>query len=226
MEKINIFLDQISNFPEIGEGNESKIYQFDDDRILKLYHTTPKPFLEKKIIQLIEMQQLIKNTHLPLGTVYSKSKFIGCIHKYHKNAVNFESLVNSSNHSYRIDKFKQLNNIINELITNNIYYDDLDSENVLITPNNKVELIDTDSVFISTNQSKNNKHKFYIYNQLKSMIIECLFNEEYFFNDKEVLSHYHVKGEYIDEIVKSNISYEFFNEFFDYLEKDKVLTLK
>jgi len=225
MEKINVFLDQISNFPKIGEGNEAKVYQFDNDRILKLYHA-PKPFLEKKIVLLTEIQPLIKNTHLPLGTVYSKGKFIGCIHRYHKNSVNFESLVNSSNHSYRIEKFKQLNNIINELITNNIYYDDLDSENVLITPNNKVELIDTDSVQISTNNIENNKVKICIYNQLKSMIIECLFNEEYFFNDKEVLSHYHVKSEYIDEIVKSNISYEFFNEFLDYLEKDKVLTLK
>lgn len=225
MKEHDIFLNEVITLPKVGEGNEAEIFQFSKDKVLKIYHT-PKAFLERKILLLSEMQPLIKNTHLPLGRVYFKDEFIGCVHIYHRNSVNFESLINSPDHSYRIDKFKQLNDNINELILNNIYYDDLDSENVLITPNNKVELIDTDSAFISTNQSKNNKRKKEIYNQLKSMIIECLFDEEYFFNDKEVLSRYKVKNEYIDQITSSNLSYEFFDELFNYLEKDKVLTLK
>ncbi|MGE5455546.1 MAG: hypothetical protein ACM3O4_00345 [Ignavibacteriales bacterium] len=225
MKEHDIFLNEVITLPKVGESNEAEIFQFSKDKVLKIYHT-PKAFLERKILLLSEMQPLIKNTHLPLGRVYFKDEFIGCVHIYHRNSVNFESLINSPDHSYRIDKFKQLNDNINELILNNIYYDDLDSENVLITPNNKVELIDTDSAFISTNQSKNNKRKKEIYNQLKSMIIECLFDEEYFFNDKEVLSRYKVKNEYIDQITSSNLSYEFFDELFNYLEKDKVLTLK
>ena len=225
MEKIITSKDEIAHLPLVGEGNEATVYKLNDDKVLKLYHT-PKHYLENKIIELVKRQALIKNTRLPVGTVYIGDLFIGCIHVYHQNAVNFENLKDSLDHPYRIDKFRKLNNNIDELIQNNIYYDDLDSENVLITPNNRVELIDTDSVSISSSTTKNNKRKVLIYNKLKSMIIECLFNEEYFFNEVEVLSHYRVKDKYIDQIVSQNVSSQFYNDFFDYLEKDKVLILK
>lgn len=225
MKKIITSKDEITHLPLVGEGNEATVYKLNDNKVIKLYHTA-KPLLENKIIKLIGMQALIKNTHLPIGTVYIEGSFIACIHVYHKNSVNFESLKDSLDHPYRIDKFRKLNNNIEELIQNNIYYDDLDHENVLITPNNKVELIDTDSVSISSSTSKNNKRKLLIYNQLKSMIIECLFNEEYYFNEVEVLKNYRIKDQYIDQIVSENVSSQFYNDFFDYLEKDKVLELK
>ncbi|MDD2435559.1 MAG: hypothetical protein PHO63_04820 [Bacilli bacterium] len=221
MNFFNVTKKDLSNLKRVGAGEEAIIYQFDEDKVLKLYRQ-PEKKKAGKIILLSNMQKYIEKTRLPLGPVYHKLDFIGCIHHYHQNTHNFDSLIENDNPEYCLDKFRQLNDNLDELITNDIYFDDLDSHNVLITPEHKVELIDTDSAYISDDNHK----KIYIYRQLKSMILEILFNEEYYFNDEEIMSKQKIRQEYIDYFVNNQLSYDLFHEFFNYLEKDKVLVKK
>ncbi len=221
MHIYNISKKEIRNLKRVGSGEEAIVYEFNNNQLLKLYHSYKK-ISAGKIIMLSSMQHKIKNTKLPLGPVYDQYDIIGCMHYYHKNAINFDDLIDIEDQTYKIDKFRQLNNNIDELLTNNIYFYDLDNQNVLITPNHKVELIDTDSANISNDKG----NKLSIYRQLKSMILETLFNQEYYLNDEEILSGYDVNYKYIDDFTANNLSPELFNEFFDYLEKDKVLIKK
>jgi len=93
-----------------------------------------------------------------------------------------------------------------------------------------VQIIDLDGNGSIIQKSENKKLLQESLELYISTILECLYykdiDKEWFINYKSLLERYPFKKEYIDIIINKKITFEFLNEFLNYIKKDKNKILK
>jgi len=229
MKVLNIKSSDLQQFKLVTNGAESKIYLY-QDKIIKIYEN-PEDYNIKKIKYLSLVQQYIENTILPYGIVNIDETFSGCLQYYFKNYSEFDVLNKNIPFEQVMNYFKMFLKSLNELVENKIYPVDLFYGNVLVSLIQKdVQIIDLDGNGSIIQKSENKKLLQESLELYISTILECLYykdiDKEWFINYKSLLERYPFKKEYIDIIINKKITFEFLNEFLNYIKKDKNKILK
>ena len=145
-----------STFSDMDESYGVYIYKsfYDDRKALRIY----KDFInfqitfhddEKLVSELQKRQKNIKLTEFPTGIITIENKIIGQEIPYYDNHKTIKAEIEEIKDIKKLLLYyKQIIDIIEELLKNNIYYADLNTGNFLVK-NDIIKLIDFESGFIS-----------------------------------------------------------------------------
>lgn len=171
MEKIIFskeeYLEILSKKPDF-HGSEGNLYKI-GNRLYKLYHN-PYAYSDTRLKQIISFQPKIRQTQLPLGAIYFNFQFIGAILHPFENASSFETIFTQTL-SFKIQKLKELSRNLQELVNQHLVLDDLFQENIIITPEGKIQIIDIDGD--NLHQLENLEQLQILLRQFRTLILEC-----------------------------------------------------
>lgn len=124
---------------------------------------------DKLVSKLQEVQKLVKLTEFPTGIVTLENKIIGQEIPYYDESISLDKLINDKKVDSPLNIYKDIINILKELVNVGIIYCDIHACNFMINLENMVsKLIDFDSYYIFFDDDKQNYK--YMLDNLKRMI--------------------------------------------------------
>lgn len=224
MERINLdYVNYLKYKKPHFEGSEGKLYIKDNNELYKFYRY-PWKHSEQQIISLNERQTDIKYTTMPLGSLYLSDIFAGAILKYFKDYKVLEEC-NINTIELLVNILKIIKRNIQELTDNYIYLTDLNMENVLLSKDLKVELIDLDGndTIVTDKESIENLNR--VLKLYQHVVLKLLYPSydpiDYSMNPEKHLEEVGLNKEFIGILSSHNVTYEILDEVINYTYKDK-----
>ena len=170
MEKVILsneeYMELLSKKPDF-DGSEGNLYKV-GSRLYKLDHN-PYSYSDIRLEEIISFQPKIKHTQLPLGAIYFNTQFIGAVlHPF--DASSFETIFTRPL-PFKIQKLKELSRNLQELTKQNLILDDLFQDNIVITKEEEVQLIDIDGN--NCHHLKSPEQLQILLKQFRTLILEC-----------------------------------------------------
>ena len=134
---------------KITKGRSSNIYLTKDNQILKMFTSNSFTFIKDreetlKVIKNSDIEEIVK----PKNLVYYDGVFIGYIMDYIPDGESVSNLSKSLSFEEKIKTIKTIEDVMKKLHQKNIYVNDLNPDNIFITKDGKVKLIDCDSFIV------------------------------------------------------------------------------
>lgn len=134
---------------KITKGRSSNIYLTKDNKILKMFTSNSFTFIKDreetlKIIKNSDIDEIVK----PKNLVYYDGVFIGYIMDYIPDGEAVSSLSKTLGFEEKIKIIKVIEDVMKKLHSKKIYINDLNPDNIFITKDGKVKLIDCDSFIV------------------------------------------------------------------------------
>ena len=148
---------------KIASGRSGNIYLTEDGKILKMFKSSSFTYVKDreetlKYIKNIDDNEVIK----PKNLVYYDGVFVGYIMEYLPNGDALWNKIENLSFEEKIDKIKELENVMKKLHKKHIYICDLNPDNIFFDDDGNVKLIDCDAFVIKENvinTSVANKYK-------------------------------------------------------------------
>lgn len=137
---------------KITAGRDGNIYLTSDNRILKMFTSNSFTFIKDreetlKTLKKMDLPEVVK----PKNLVYYDGIFVGYIMDYLPEGASLNSKLNDLSFEEKIDKIKEIEDVVRSLHKKNIYVCDLNLDNIFFDENGKITLIDCDSFVIKNN---------------------------------------------------------------------------
>lgn len=137
---------------KITTGRDGNIYLTSDNRILKMFTSNSFTFIKDreetlKSLKKMDLPELVK----PKNLVYYDGIFVGYIMDYLPEGDSLNSKLNELSFEEKIDKIKEIEDVVRSLHKKNIYVCDLNLDNMFFDKNGKITLIDCDSFVVKNN---------------------------------------------------------------------------
>lgn len=134
---------------KITKGRSSNIYLTKDNQILKMFTSNSFTFIKDreetlKVIKNSDIDEIVK----PKNLVYYDGVFIGYIMDYIPDGESVSNLSKTLSFEEKIKTIKTIEDVMKKLHQKNIYVNDLNPDNIFITKDGKVKLIDCDSFIV------------------------------------------------------------------------------
>ena len=229
MDKVIVLTkEEVKKLPRLKVNSTEAILKiYNHNELLKIYIDPEYEDIKKLEYLIYEYSGKLK-TKMPLAPVYIDDNFYGSAIYYFKGAKHISYLRKIKDVELKINKLKTLKNKLIELTSNNLYTVDLHSGNVLLTKENlDVEIIDVDRRGLEITDFFNKNLYNNVVTQYMRLILEVFFGEYHptksviFNNTTYILEKHKIKPDYIEKIANEDTSFEFTNEFLDYLKVEK-----
>ena len=137
---------------KITTGRDGNIYLTSDNRILKMFTSNSFTFIKDreetlKSLKKMDLPEVVK----PKNLVYYDGIFVGYIMDYLPEGDSLNSKLNELSFEEKIDKIKEIEDVVRSLHKKNIYVCDLNLDNMFFDKNGKITLIDCDSFVVKNN---------------------------------------------------------------------------
>lgn len=137
---------------KITVGRDGNIYLTSDNRILKMFTSNSFTFIKDreetlKSLKKMDLPEVVK----PKNLVYYDGIFVGYIMDYLPEGDSLNSKLNELSFEEKIDKIKEIEDVVRSLHKKNIYVCDLNLDNMFFDKNGKITLIDCDSFVVKNN---------------------------------------------------------------------------
>lgn len=137
---------------KITAGRDGNIYLTSDNRILKMFTSNSFTFIKDreetlKSLKKMDLPEVVK----PKNLVYYDGIFVGYIMDYLPEGDSLNSKLNELSFEEKIDKIKEIEDVVRSLHKKNIYVCDLNLDNMFFDKNGKITLIDCDSFVVKNN---------------------------------------------------------------------------
>ena len=137
---------------KITTGRDGNIYLTSDNRILKMFTSNSFTFIKDreetlKSLKKMDLPELVK----PKNLEYYDGIFVGYIMDYLPEGDSLNSKLNELSFEEKIDKIKEIEDVVRSLHKKNIYVCDLNLDNMFFDKNGKITLIDCDSFVVKNN---------------------------------------------------------------------------
>lgn len=223
IRKVYVTGDELLKLKNIGNGTYGDVYADENEKVIyKIYKEKVKSFPhdyvknpclrvnKNKMKRLNDRNEKIKHTDTSIELVYQGSKFIGVRKTYYEGSVLED--YSSEQLSVKKELLKQLIRNASELNSNKIYDLDYKLNNIMVTNDGIVKIIDLDDIFTKVTFFPN---WFYKKGSLK-MLRNTIHNFLYY-------NHLVFPGEIVERVsnscelkkTKENLSFEMLEEFVD-----------
>lgn len=137
---------------KITEGRSAKLYLTEDGKLLKIFNSNSFTFIKDREETLKELINLdINEVIKPKKLVYYDEMFIGYIMDYLPDGKDLWSSKEDYTFEEKIDKIKEIENVLKKLHDKKIYVCDLNPNNIFFDREGNIKLIDCDSFVIKEN---------------------------------------------------------------------------
>lgn len=250
MQIVELETPELLTLKKLGEGSDGIVYKAGNGLLYKLYKQKHyitmdaehmKKMYSPRIIEVAtQRQSVIKNSTLPLGSIYINGVFKGCILKYHQGYIGIHN-INILPKKLKIKILKQLVHNVKELTDHYIYHFDLSNKkidtdhhsNVLISLKGNIEIIDLDGKSATYTDDFNSEYYQLTLRSLCSLIVDLLFDldierctDEDINYIKERLIQNKIPADLASMIAYQNApSYDGITEILDVANKTKILRI-
>lgn len=141
---------------KITSGRSGNIYLTEDGKILKMFTSNSFTYIKDreetlKAIGKLDIKEIVK----PKNLVYYDGVFVGYIMEYLPEGDALWPKCETYSFEKKIDKIKEIEEVLKELHSKNIYVCDLNPDNIFFDKTGSVKLIDCDSFVIKENALNN-----------------------------------------------------------------------
>lgn len=196
-------------------GREGNLYKV-NDCLYKLYHN-PYLYSAKRLETIISYQKELQYTTLPIGSIHFLDQFMGSILKEISNSYTLGILRNTSP-SFKIKKLKELSRNLQELTNVGLILNDLDCDNVLLSKEQTIEIIDVDGDNVMLFQTPDQLETLLA--QFRTLILECCF----FPYHEIALERAGLNQSRRETYLENTPSYLLLDEFLDILNRDSIIS--
>ena len=147
---------------KITSGRSGNIYLTQDGRILKMFTSTSFTYVKDreetlKYVKTLDIEEIVK----PKNLVYYDGIFVGYIMEYLPEGNSLWNINKNSSFEQKIDRVKQIEELLKKLHEKKIYVCDLNPDNIFFDKNDNIRLIDCDSFIVKDNVINNEIDKKY-----------------------------------------------------------------
>ncbi len=235
LKSITITDEELKRLRFIGSGGFGSVFADENDECtIKKYHDKVKsldyyannPCLRikrKKFKRLNRLAGKIKYTDVGLELVYNGFRFIGVKKKYYDGKT-LDKLENISFDEKKIITAKLIRNA-KELTSHRIYNLDYKTNNVLLTKQGEVKIIDLDDIYTRVTFFPNYFHKRKSLRKLKETIIYYFYRNQYEFSSD--VAKMVTSSPENNPTLQKDMSYEELHDFVNEIQlEDNILIIK
>jgi len=193
--KFTITKEELEKLRYIGSGAFGSVYT-DEDMTIKKYHTLVKAALgnyvnnpclklkRRKFKRLNERDKKIQYTDTLVDEVYIDGKFCGVKKKYYDGQVlqKFNSCPLKIKKQYLCELVRNAK----ELSKNRIYYFDYKTNNVIVTKQGQIKIIDLDDSYTKATLFPNFHYRGVSLRKLRDMVIDFLYDNQLDFSESVI----------------------------------------
>lgn len=211
IQEYSTLITQKPNF----NGREGNLYRV-NNCLYKLYHN-PYRYPIQRLETIISYQNELQYTTLPIGSIHFLDQFMGPLLKDFPNSYTL-AILRKSSPSFKIKKLKELSRNLQEITNLGLILNDLDYENVLLSKEQTIEIIDMDGDNVMLFQTSDQLETLLA--QFRTLILECCF----FPYHKNQLEKAGLNLSKQETYLENSPSYLLLNEFLDILNTDQIIS--